>query len=114
MIGVIGKDGLARQYCEEPGCTSSSFNFIVGLERAVLECTNCGRRHVLVDKHTRLMAASELVMSGVADSPRVKCPACKGSGFRPDSAEPCPSCYGTGWFDLDRKKKREEKAKKKK
>jgi len=109
MIARELNSGLFAQECSEPNCRSMVFRFIVGLEYPVLECDACGRRHVLIDKHTKKPAGHELIMS---DKPvKMHCPYCGGSGFEGTHGK-CPYCYGSGIFYQDSVRKRAEKNKK--
>jgi len=103
------KDGFMRQECYEPNCNSVSFELIVNLQRPVLQCTKCGRKHVLIDRHTQLMVAHDLVLSESTEHYKVFCPVCKGRGFKHNSSEKCLECNGSGYLDLESKAKREEK-----
>jgi len=81
------KDGFMRQECYEPNCNSVSFELIVNLQRPVLQCTKCGRKHVLIDRHTQLMVAHDLVLSESTEHYKVFCPVCKGRGFKHNSSK---------------------------
>jgi len=106
------KTNLWKEACLK--CKTDSFKLYLGLCPPVVECLGCGKRYALIDSHTRLPIASQVILHTQADKHvTVTCPTCEGRSFQENSCHPCRACHGSGKMHLGTEEEREDKAKKK-